>query len=1057
MKSRKLISLLVAVVQLFVILFPVTTFADNTISSSSIEKAINYAYNEKSTRPDYWKGYCAAFVWACYNKGAGLSNRSYPTAREMGDALITHTDANPPRGAFVFWYKTSDPYNHAGHVGLSLGDGTVIHAFSSIKVSQISTVNNSGYTYRGWGAPISGYTLDTQSAPAELTVSGAVYPSGHYDSLPNFGLRGMLTSGSTITRVEAHVYDSNGVDAITPYSKTWNSSNYNIQTDGINNHFSFGTLGNGTYRYVVLARDSSMNNFKELIDSTFTIGSSSSSDYQNTWTNTGNMAVDIAEVAYTQVGYHETGTNHTKYNQWYYGNDTAAAWCATFVSWCANQAGIPQSIIKRSAYAYPGSDDFNIPYYSFGSVEPEKGDLIFVENNGNLNYGNVYGFDHVGIVYAVDDSFVYTVEGNDGNYVTYNMYSKSNGYDTEKASAYIAWIGKPNYTGSQPVVIPTGTISEKLASILADYPDGSSWTETFDGAKKSYGFAGLVIYKIFGNSTVSGKTYRWWLYSGVSESGIQAVGSVDTCTEVSVRDLLLQARPGDVLQFDKGPDSGTQFSMIVYSLTTTGAYIYDCNLNGDSVVRLHHMSYSDFIQLQGVGPKGKLTLLRSDNYDSIEPPMQKSVLDLNGYLDSKLIWGNIDGYGTADVYINGVIAAIGVSDYCTELPVGTAYEIRNIQAIEGHVYSGLYSGSLSGIIGSERVEVLLSFNSLVYLNLDGNLAGDPTCSSIGGYGTVDVYINGNLDASGVSDYFVQWPVGTTYEIKNIKALDGCRYDGVYSGSLSGTIGAEQVDVVLSFSSLTYLNLDGLLDGTPNDGLAQYGVADVYINGVQIADGWSDYFEAWAPGTTYEIKNIRANDGYRYDGVYSGSLTGTLSTERVNVVLQFSTVQAYTIAYNANGGTNAPASQAKTPGEELTLASTIPTRTDWYFLGWTESADAGTAAYLPGGSFTKDADTTLYAVWAQPDFVLPTALTTIENEAFANCAFRFAALSENTDTIGKNAFANCPNLKYIYIPEDCLWIDRYAFTSVTGLTILGVDGSYAKTYAKQVGFTFIPIA
>ena len=187
---------------------------------------------------------------------------------------------------------------------------------------------------------------------------------------------------------------------------------------------------------------------------------------------------------------------------------------------------------------------------------------------------------------------------------------------------------------------------------------------------------------------------------------------------------------------------------------------------------------------------------------------------------------------------------------------------------------------------------------------------------------------------------------------------------------------------------------------------------------------------------WEVINIGENNGYL-----------------LNAKIYF---RDASIAYNANGGTNAPDAQSKTPGVALTLTTAIPKYEDCLFLGWAESADATTAAYQPGGSFTKDADTTLYAVWLEPDFVLPAALTEIGEEAFMGGAFTYVKLPENTDTIGKNAFANCPNLKYIYIPKDCLWIDRYAFTGVTGLTILGVDGSYAKTYASGKGFDFIAV-
>ena len=71
---------------------------------------------------------------------------------------------------------------------------------------------------------------------------------------------------------------------------------------------------------------------------------------------------------------------------------------------------------------------------------------------------------------------------------------------------------------------------------------------------------------------------------------------------------------------------------------------------------------------------------------------------------------------------------------------------------------------------------------------------------------------------------------------------------------------------------------------------------------------------------------------------------------------------YTITYNANGGTGAPANQTKTYGKTLTLSSTKPTRTNYNFKGWATSASATTATYSAGGSYTANAAVTLYAVW-----------------------------------------------------------------------------------------------
>lgn len=71
---------------------------------------------------------------------------------------------------------------------------------------------------------------------------------------------------------------------------------------------------------------------------------------------------------------------------------------------------------------------------------------------------------------------------------------------------------------------------------------------------------------------------------------------------------------------------------------------------------------------------------------------------------------------------------------------------------------------------------------------------------------------------------------------------------------------------------------------------------------------------------------------------------------------------YTISYNANGGSGAPGSQTKTYGQTLTLSSTVPTKTNYNFKGWSTSASATSATYSAGGSYTANASATLYAVW-----------------------------------------------------------------------------------------------
>lgn len=75
-----------------------------------------------------------------------------------------------------------------------------------------------------------------------------------------------------------------------------------------------------------------------------------------------------------------------------------------------------------------------------------------------------------------------------------------------------------------------------------------------------------------------------------------------------------------------------------------------------------------------------------------------------------------------------------------------------------------------------------------------------------------------------------------------------------------------------------------------------------------------------------------------------------------------TINTWTVAYSANGGTGAPASQTKTYGQTLTLSSTRPARSGYTFLGWSTNAAGTGTAYSPGGSYTDNAAATLYAVW-----------------------------------------------------------------------------------------------
>ena len=182
-----------------------------------------------------------------------------------------------------------------------------------------------------------------------------------------------------------------------------------------------------------------------------------STGYPNTWTNTGNQAYDIAQIALTQVGYVETVKNHTKYNAWFYGYDKEDPWCAIFISWCANQAGIPTSTIKKQASALKGK--FGTPTYGYSS-SIQVGDIAYIGKAGGSNSS------HVGIVVDVSGSTIKTVEGNNSDKVKMGTFSLSNGKRNGSQEA-ILFYGRPNYggSGSTPPSVPVGTTSKPNVSV----------------------------------------------------------------------------------------------------------------------------------------------------------------------------------------------------------------------------------------------------------------------------------------------------------------------------------------------------------------------------------------------------------------------------------------------------------------------------------------------------------------------------------------------------------------------------------------------------------------
>lgn len=105
--------------------------------------------------------------------------------------------------------------------------------------------------------------------------------------------------------------------------------------------------------------------------------------------------------------------------------------------------------------------------------------------------------------------------------------------------------------------------------------------------------------------------------------------------------------------------------------------------------------------------------------------------------------------------------------------------------------------------------------------------------------------------------------------------------------------------------------------------------------------------------------------YTSDSPQTHTDTWTMGADRI--ITAYATPWIHTVAYDANGGSDAPSSQTKTYGSTLTLTSTKPDRTGYTFLGWSHSASSTDAEYSAGAEYARDQNGgtyTLYAIWSK---------------------------------------------------------------------------------------------
>lgn len=194
-----------------------------------------------------------------------------------------------------------------------------------------------------------------------------------------------------------------------------------------------------------------------------------------------NMADKVVQIALNEVGYLEKksnaqlddktanagSNNYTKYARdldnisgFYNGKKNGYPWCDVFTDWCFVQAfGVNEAkeLLCQPNNSLGAGCIYSMNYYKnkgqFYS-KPSIGDQIFFWNSAKTDIA------HTGIVYNVDNAYVYTVEGNTSG--ASGVIANGGGVCKKKyqlSYSRIAGYGRPKYDGvnNSPIKVPVAT------------------------------------------------------------------------------------------------------------------------------------------------------------------------------------------------------------------------------------------------------------------------------------------------------------------------------------------------------------------------------------------------------------------------------------------------------------------------------------------------------------------------------------------------------------------------------------------------------------------------
>ena len=732
--------------------------------------------------------------------------------------------------------------------------------------------------------------------------------------------------------------------------------------------------------------------------------------YENTYTNTGNQIEDLIAVATTQKGYCEGNTssqlggtvagsgNYTKYGKWYGINP--GAWCAMFVSWCANQAGIPTSVIPKHASCdigmqwFKNKSQWHYSAYFGGSYTPKRGDIVYFGSNpSNLNDST-----HVGIVTGVSGSYLYTIEGNKSNKCTTVTYSLS--------SSYIFGYGTPSYTDTSSseenysvgsyVITASSLNMRSLAStsgvILAvlssgDYVEitktSGHWGYCSYGTKQGWISLKYAIpvesiqYNLSENGIAFIEELEGYSQYAYWDNSQWSIGYGTGCGENEYPDGISKSEAETLLRsavvkyeiylnkflYEKSISlNQNQYDALV-SFTYNLGNIWDSSftlrtylINGISNYTSAQIksAFGEKVYVSGVVNQGLVNRRNSEAelfLTSVQSEITKYTITLNpngGTLSDDCSYQI--SYGE---YYRDVIGG--------EIPVPTR---------AGYAFKGWYNEKHSYTLSVAESEYFAVYEDVVFIALWEEAVNDSY--------TVTYNANGGSEAP--SSQSVQKGNSITLSSK-APTKSGYNFAG-WATVADGECKYSLSETIIPDGNIT---LYAVWTECPWGTLASYLVTATSLN---IRSGPSTSYSSLGTipnGAVFNVTEISGSWGYATSNT-ANSLSGWVS------ISSSYSYRVVGIFYNlVNGGTADISAQIKKSGTDITLSSVIPQRKGYTFLGWSPDKNATAPTYLPGAEYTADEYINLYDIWQETEHSYSkssskSATCTADGEVIYTCVY-----------------------------------------------------------------------